>query len=180
VVAEGSILPCGWCSQTEKPNLYVLPLKNGRHIFCSATCLSEFRKGVCFQCGEAISGLPFQSLVNLSTRDFCSEKCCQKLKKREQSKQMKPSSSVESLHTSPVVPLASPAIHLESPLVLGSNPYTFAWEDYLAETGSLAAPQVCFKQVYFLFYCAIKAYSQLTVRHTIYYCNYLFTDEFRK
>ena len=93
---------------------------------------------------------------------------------------MKPSSSVESLHTSPVVPLASPAIHLESPLVLGSNPYTFAWEDYLAETGSLAAPQVCFKQVYFLFYCAIKAYSQLTVRHTIYYCNYLFTDEFRK
>ncbi|XP_046440517.1 polycomb protein SCMH1-like [Daphnia pulex] len=146
VVAEGSILPCGWCSQTEKPNLYVLPLKNGRHIFCSATCLSEFRKGVCFQCGEAISGLPFQSLVNLSTRDFCSEKCYLKLKKRELSKQMKPSSSVESLQTSPNVSLASPAVHSESPLLLSVNPYTFAWEDYLAETGSLAAPPVCFKQ----------------------------------
>ena len=149
ITAEGGILPCGWCSQTEKPNLYVLPLKNGRHIFCSAICLSEFRKVSCFQCGEAISGLPFQGIVNLATRDFCSEKCYQQLKKKEQPKQMKPSSSLGSLQSSQNLSAAPPAIHSESTLILNSNPYTFAWEDYLAETGSVGAPQVCFKQVYY-------------------------------
>lgn len=32
-------------------------------------------------------------------------------------------------------------------LVLSSNPSPFSWEEYLAETNSVAAPNKCFKQV---------------------------------
>lgn len=147
VTAEGGMFPCGWCSQAEKPNLYVLPLKNGRHTFCSAVCLSEFRKRACFQCGEAISGAPFQSLISLTTRDFCSEKCCLKFKKRDLSKLKLNCSSLRNLQSNPDVPHLPTSVNLESSALLGSNLCLFAWEDYLTETRSIAAPQVCFKQV---------------------------------
>lgn len=139
---EDALPMCGWCGQKDKPNSYVLPLKNGRHIFCSEACLFEFKKGACFHCGEAISGTPFQSSLNLVTRDFCSEKCCQKFKKREQTKHIKTSPLASSM--SCPIDTAGP------PLVLNSSICSFAWEDYLVETQSVAAPKICFKQVFIL------------------------------
>ncbi|XP_057373820.1 polycomb protein Scm-like [Daphnia carinata] len=164
VPAEGGMFPCGWCNQAEKPNLYVLPLKNGRHTFCSAACLSEFRKGACFQCGEAITGVPFQSLVNLAMRDFCSEKCCLKFKKREHSKLKLNCSSATNLQNNPDLPHLPTAANPESSAVLSSNLCPFAWEDYLAETRSVAAPSVCFKQHAVPptneFHCGVKLEAQ--------------------
>ena len=147
VVAEGT--PCGWCGQSEKSNSYILPLKNGRHAFCSEMCLCEFRKGACFQCGEVISGFPCQSIVNFLTRNFCDENCCKKYKKREQAKQIKLPSAVANSQNIPSPTVGSPII---LPSVVGSNSCSFSWDDYLKETGSIAAPQHCFKQVYHNFY----------------------------
>lgn len=125
---------CDWCGQKDKPNSYVLPLKNGRHIFCSESCLFEFKKDTCFHCGEAISSI-FQSSLNLVTRDFCSEKCSQNFKKQESIKQSKSSSSPASLMT----------LSTGSSMML--NAFAFSWEDYLSETQSVAASKLCFKQV---------------------------------
>ena len=137
--------PCGWCGQSEKSNSYVVPLKNGRHTFCSEVCLCEFRKGACFQCGEIISGFPCESIVNFVTRNFCSETCCKKYKKRDQAKQIKlPSAVTNSQNISNPI-AGSPAI---PSVIVGSNLCSFAWEDYLKETGSVAAPNHCFKQVF--------------------------------
>ncbi len=153
VATEGT--SCGWCAQTEKPNSYILPLKHGRHTFCSEACLCEFRKGACFQCGQVISGFPCQSVVNLVTRDFCSDKCCRKYKKREQAKQIKLPSIVANSQNIPNPSIGSPAM---GPSVLGSNPCSFSWEDYLAETESVAAPQHCFKQVCMILISLLQIY----------------------
>ena len=139
---------CLWCGQTGKPNHYVLPLKNGRRVFCSEACLFEFRKGACIQCGDAIHGLPFQITNNSVVKDFCSEKCLNKYKKKEESKQIKSSSSVVDLKSNPVSPNPKPtAILTGSALTLSTTQGSFSWEEYLSETKSTAAAHECFKQV---------------------------------
>lgn len=151
VVDVATSSTCGWCEQKEKPNSYVLPLKNGRHIFCSESCLIEFKKHICFLCGETISGTSVQSFTNLTSREFCSQECLEKYRKREQNKQPNISSSTPiSFLDDTNNPSASSVVNSNNvpSLILGGNPsLSFSWDDYLRETASLAAPQVCFKQV---------------------------------
>lgn len=136
-------LLCAWCGQSDKPNSYILPLKHQRHTFCSETCLFEFRKGACCFCGIVISGSPFQSCLNMVTRDFCNESCCEKFSQLQQKKQkpLATNSPKRNNSSSKMIPA------LSSPSVLSTNPSSFLWEDYLAETESVAAPKHCFKQV---------------------------------
>ena len=143
-----AISECHWCNQTAKPNHYVLPLKSGRKTFCSEACLFEYRKGACIQCGNGIQGRPFQ-IKNISViKEFCSEKCLNSYKIKEESKQVKASSSVLDVKNSPVSPnIKSTAVLSGSALTLNSIQGSFSWEDYLKETNSSAAPHICFKQV---------------------------------
>ena len=41
-VSSSGITPCDWCGQSDKSNVYILPLRNGRHVFCSELCLFEY------------------------------------------------------------------------------------------------------------------------------------------
>ena len=139
---------CHWCNQTAKPNHYVLPLKSGRKTFCSEACLFEYRKGACIQCGNGIQGRPFQIKNNSVIKEFCSEKCLNSYKIKEESKQVKASSSVLDVKSSPVSPnIQATAVLPGSALTLNSIQGSFSWEDYLTETKSSAAPHTCFKQV---------------------------------
>ena len=142
---------CHWCSQTAKPNHYVLPFKSGRKTFCSESCLFEYRKGACIQCGNGIQGPPFQIKNNSVIKDFCSEKCLNNYKTKEESKQVKASSSVIDVKISPVSPnMQATTVLSGSALTRNTIQGSFSWEDYLKETDSLAAPHICFKQVFIL------------------------------
>lgn len=148
---------CLWCGQNSQPNTYVLPLKNGQRKFCTEACLFEFRKGACPQCGDAILGPPVQSTKNSVSKDFCSEKCLMKYKRKEEMKDVKLSpTQVLDLNKSPVhsSPPNTPTLSTSlastpsgSASFLNSNVISFSWEEYLVETSSSAAPQKCFKQV---------------------------------
>jgi len=142
-----AISECHWCNQTAKPNHYVLPLKSGRKTFCSEACLFEYRKDACIQCGNRIQGRPFQIKNNSVIKEFCSEKCLNSYKLKEESKQVKASSSILDVKTSPVSPnVQATAVLSGSALTLNSIQGSFSWEDYLSETNSSAAPHTCFKQ----------------------------------
>lgn len=140
---------CLWCGQVEKPNAYVLPLKNGQRKFCSENCLFEFRKAACPVCGDAIIGPPVKFTNGVVVKDFCSEKCLLKYKKKDSSKEAKSpvvgllKTQPSSLGTSLPSPTSVPASAVTPSLSAG----LFSWEEYLAETGTTAAPQKCFKQV---------------------------------
>ena len=149
---------CLWCGQIEKPNAYVLPLKNGQRKFCSEACLFEFRKGACSECGDVIPGPQIKATHNSVVKDFCSESCLLKCKKRDEIIDAKSEvpfeTNADSLCKSPSIPPVptSSTYHQHgsgsSPMVL-NNSSSFSWEDYLAETNSMAAPHKCFKQVHF-------------------------------
>ena len=144
---------CHWCGQAGKLP-YVLPLKSGRRTFCSEACLFEFRKGACAQCSDVIQGPPFQITKNSAVRDFCSEKCLNKYKKKEEGKQVKPTSTGEP-KTGALAPNPMPVPMPRETLLNGAasaasallNCSSFSWQEYLKETGSSPAASSCFKQV---------------------------------
>lgn len=140
---------CLWCGQTSKPNPYVLPLKNGRKTFCSEACLFEFRKGACVQCGDTIRGSPVRITSNMVVKDFCSDKCLGKYQKKDSSPKEK-DKVVKTGQGQGRPSLATKSPVYGTPTSLTSSKAvqnSFSWDDYLAETGSVAAPHKCFKQV---------------------------------
>lgn len=144
-----AVTPCGWCGQTKQKNPYVLLKRNGRRLFCSESCLLEFRRETCFECGSPLSLSPLCFPRHSSLQKFCSQDCIEKFKPVESS-----SSSVlttmENSLSSPDAKLKSCATVSGSALVLNSNPSSFSWEEYLVETNSIAAPGKCFKQVNYI------------------------------
>jgi hypothetical protein len=141
---------CVWCGQTSKPNTYILPLKNGKRMFCSSSCLLEFRKKACSHCGEAITGTPFKFTVHSLVKEFCSEKCLHKIKKKENIKQDKSClmpSPLGTVNSTVLKNNSSPILSGSSVVFNANNPLSFSWERYLSETESSAAPHSCFKQV---------------------------------
>ena len=137
---------CLWCGQTGKPNSYVLQLKNGRKAFCSEACLFEFRKGACIECGDAIRGQPFQITSNSVIKDFCSEVCLNRYQNKDKIKQNEEGDTKVTPKHSAILTGKSPnGSSITSPAQALQSP--FSWDEYLAETGSTAAPHSCFKQV---------------------------------
>lgn len=67
---------CSWCDETKPPFNYVLPLADGEKVFCSKSCIAQYRKqynkGKCTICGNAIVG-------NSPSKKFCSTLCENKL-----------------------------------------------------------------------------------------------------
>lgn len=83
-------------------------------------------------------------------KEFCSENCLNEFKKKEEVKQLKDSSTSRELETVKI-PVLQDHLSLVSGGSLAvfnsSTPCSFSLEDYLAETGSTAAPPSYFKQV---------------------------------
>lgn len=144
-----AVIPCEWCGQTKQKNPYVLLKRNGRRSFCSESCLLEFRKETCFECGRPLSGSSLHFAYRSSLQKFCSQNCFDNLKAVESPTNSRVLTTMENTATTPDVPFKSCATVSGSALVLSSNPSSFSWEEYLAETNSLAAPNKCFKQVHF-------------------------------
>ena len=83
-------------------------------------------------------------------KEFCSENCLNEFKKKEEVKQLKDSSTSRELETVKIPVLQdhlSPVSGESLAVFNSSTPCSFSWEDYLAETGSTAAPPSYFKQV---------------------------------
>lgn len=63
---------CGWCDETKPPFNYVLPLADGEKLFCSKSCIAQYRKqynkGKCTVCGNVI-------VANSPSKKFCSTLC---------------------------------------------------------------------------------------------------------
>lgn len=129
------VISCTWCNEGKLPLKYVFPTTNGKKEFCSETCLAEFRKaynkGACLQCDNVIRGNSNPS------KDYCSVYCMNKHQKKAEIPgrvlAVTPTISIEGSQNSP-----------------GPFQYetyqTFDWEEYLRETNSLAAAQICFTQ----------------------------------
>uniref|UniRef100_A0A0A9WFW6 Polycomb protein Scm n=2 Tax=Lygus hesperus TaxID=30085 RepID=A0A0A9WFW6_LYGHE len=167
---------CMWCSEAKQSLKYILPTPSGKKEFCSAVCLSEFRKGgiKCAQCNSVVRGSPMK-LENVETSpNFCSLGCIETHKQANPEVKVEeeeiPENDVEESapssvtpSTSAAVPAATPpatpqsssvappaAIPTPSRTPLGPPPASptrrFEWDGYLQETNSTAAPQECFRQ----------------------------------
>lgn len=81
---------CTWCTGTKTPLKYVLPTQNGKKEFCSESCIAEFRKaynkGACVECDNAIR-------TNAPTKEFCSNFCLNKNRKKTTALAQAPSTS---------------------------------------------------------------------------------------
>ncbi|ENN80368.1 hypothetical protein YQE_03203, partial [Dendroctonus ponderosae] len=122
---------CTWCNEVKLPLKYVFPTTNGKREFCSETCLAEFRKAyikgsTCIQCNNVIRNN--SSTPNASNKDFCSTYCMNKHQKKEIANRLSGVGASTSVEGSPI------------------SFQTFDWCDYIQETNSVAAPQICFRQ----------------------------------
>lgn len=166
---------CAWCFQTTKLNLYVLPLKKKKYVFCSLLCLQQFRNiATCHQCGVATSAEQPLHTVYKPGKTFCSEDCLIQHNSNTKNAAQLPLEESLDLKASSVKQVSSPPIlvaesvvqrvkasstkssqqvqstqlpHLKTGSVTSYSGNDFAWDTYLAETGSSAAPVKCFKQV---------------------------------
>lgn len=156
---------CTWCGESKTPLKYVLPTQNGKKEFCSETCIAEFRKahskGACIECDNVICS------SSAPNREFCSTFCMNKNQKKKSNSasrhnnnnnissvsnnnhsnsgshgatsnsatsRLQQSSTAPSSSSSPSGPFQYESFHV------------FNWDNYLKETGSIAAPNDCFKQ----------------------------------
>ncbi|CAH0767705.1 unnamed protein product [Bemisia tabaci] len=144
---------CTWCREAKQPLLFLFPTQNGKKEFCSAVCLSEFRRAACMQCGNVILGTPVR-LESPSTpsKSFCTSVCLTKHQKKDTKNDEKfkfnecnDVSKVESSTSSSPSP-NYPSSGYKSAASSANIPKVFNWSSYLQETHSMPAPKKCFKQ----------------------------------
>ncbi|BET01360.1 MBT [Nesidiocoris tenuis] len=163
---------CMWCSETKQSLRYILPTPTGKKEFCSATCLSEFRRSInkCAQCSSIIRGSPTKH--SDTSVNFCSTSCADAHKQSSAeirddesvSTSKQTDDSVERLEPAKSVTPSSSSIHASPSPNTSANLATtpnlrgaavnqllvptrkFDWDAYLEETNSSAAPHECFRQ----------------------------------
>lgn len=141
---------CTWCGEGKTPLIYVLPTQNGKKEFCSENCIAQFRKatskGACIQCDNVIKS-------NSPSKEFCSQLCLNKHQKKNSSSRtsighLNNNNRGEQEKNSTPGTKSSPSAGFCTPT--GPFQYesfnVFGWEEYLKESGSVAAPPECFMQ----------------------------------